>query len=220
MSDQPFLPSPQLAYAPPRPLTRRLMRRLGVFLPLAAVVISGYWWIPRALHTGMVCYWQSKCSEYRASPDAVVAKSATTNPSAAKIAVVPKPWAKFYELLSPPGMISEGTAFLHQIQRSDGEPVLVGVDMYTTPNDRTVYFILRAYRPGTLLRPPEQVQQTISHFTHTEGYTLYAGQLDPADPTHFVLRLTTDRRTHVFDGWARKEIILEDRAAATPPPPP
>src|SRR5688572_19197667 len=98
-----------------------------MLLLLAAA--SAMWWLPLVWHRAQILYWQSRCATYSAPEGTVVVSGASmyaelmaaaTQPSSRAPGLVVKEWARFYELISPPGLSSDGTLFVHVMQRPSG----------------------------------------------------------------------------------------------------
>jgi hypothetical protein len=214
----------EIEYAPPeRSLVRRLRRR-AVPVLLLLTALSAYWWLPPAWFRAQVLYWQSRCADYEAPADAIVAsQSRGKDGFAVRSGTVPKEWTRFYNLMSPPGLLSHGTAFLHMLRRPGGQRVMVAVDFFDrgyTGGLANRQLHVRVFKPGEGARLPTQVQDKVFLHPVADEYRVYAGKLDPHDPTHFTIRLDSGTDELVFDGWVREDsVTIQERRASTPPPP-
>lgn len=222
MSETPN-PNPQpIEYAPPlKPLRRRLRRAAGPLL-LLAMVLSAPWWGKALWLRAQLIYWQNRCMTYTAPPETITTRISWFDevPSLRPIeSAIPHAWARFYQLVSPPGFQSGGTLFLHEMRRPSGTRLLVAVD-YTTPNNfQWGYFHIRAFEPGQGWKLPRQVEdiQWRVPLQLGRGAAFHAGQIDPGDPTHFTARFTSMDVEYQLDGWIRKDTIdLEVKPATQP----
>lgn len=222
----------QIDYAPPLSSRRRVVRR---WLPRALVitfVASAYYWGPPAWRGAEVLYWQSRCARHTMPAETIVAFEPASSDSGASraSAVIPTEWARFYGLISPPGFQSRGTIFLHTRNRPNGEPVLVAIDYLgrlvfgdgeTGPSDALVQ--IRTFKLGTGMNSPKQLSDEARRMPVRRGaqaFRIFAGQIDPNDTTHFMIRCEADGERQVIDGWILNEgVDLEARAIITPPPP-
>jgi hypothetical protein len=134
---------------------------------------------------------------------------------------VPQEWAKFYAMLSPPGMFSSGTVFLHERTSPSGNRRLVAVDaslsMHSTP---AILLVPRVIRPGSLLaEPAESIHTSAGYISAPPADAVHAGQLDSADASHFTIRVVSNSREQILDGWLRDDdqVVIERRSSATAP---
>src|SRR5207302_434407 len=98
---------------------------------LAVVAIISLRLLPVAAHRARLMYWQNRCLTY--SPPSGV----WVTP---KQKHVVRDWTAFYALLSPPGLKSDGTIFLHERRTPSGKRRLVSADViYGTGNYYTNY---------------------------------------------------------------------------------
>ena len=210
---------PLIGYAPPRhPILSFVRRHLRLTL-LLLVVASAVRWVPFVWHRGQVLYWQEQCAEHVAPPGTVIAATDVGPPYPPPL--VAGQWSSFYSLLSPPGLSSDGTLFLHRLQRPSGEPVLVAVDLDSPDGCVGISLAqIRVFRIGRAARLPQQLQDSVVFLTADEKYRFYAGQTDPADPTHFTVSYQADANNYVIDGWVREaSVVLEHRKPPIQRPP-
>jgi hypothetical protein len=216
---------PPVEYAPGEPPARRRLRRLVLPAILLTLVVSAIWWAPLLWFRTQVWYWQRRCATYEASPDVVVsgkAPAADGGAASSTTAVVPTEWTRFYNLVSPPGFISNGTAFLHERRRPDGDAVIVAVDVVRGVAPPTLEFRVRVFKPGDFIRSPLQVQDDVKYISvpPPSEYRVYAGAPDPADPSHFDFRYDFAGHTSRIDGWVRDDgVVLQERRTTTQPLP-
>jgi hypothetical protein len=201
---------PKLNYAPPSPMHRRESFRRWIYLTVAlAILIAGRWWIPRAWRRAELMYWQHRCMVYSPPKDQVVFKGQIgfdrSLVSAQYSEVIPYAWSHFYNLASPPGLISNGTIFLHALRNKRGIR-LVSLDVGELP-DGTYDALARVFYPGTSRHAPAQC----SGYSHVylasdkERLLVFAGHADPMDVCHFTFRIVTGTKQQIFDGWLQND---------------
>ena len=197
--------TPQLNYAPPPPMHFRRSFRRWVYLVVSLMlIVSGWWWIPPAWRRVELLYWQRQCLNYEPPVGQIVADSQS------HLSVSPLPWRRFYTLLSPPGFNSAGTVFLHEMKRSDGARRLVAVELTKYPDGIELDF--RVFFPGNALRSPAEIINSWAGSTIFPGkfnYKAIAGQLDPADRSHFTFELILDGERQIENGWLTQYDTVE-----------
>lgn len=232
---------PRLQYAAAPPWHRRHVWSRALFaVGFVCIAISAARWLPALLGQAALVYWQNRCAQYSASPEKVVFSEVNSSTSArgidpAPVAAgeVPRAWNEFYARLSPPGLRSAGTAFLHTLRNGSGER-LVAVDVIhsssATSGERDV-LLPRVIATGSWLRPPREIWVSPNETTQTSKspqpadvlslsgveeagpYRVFAGQIDPADASHFTIRFESGDRSGVVDGWLRDDdtVLLSER---------
>jgi hypothetical protein len=240
-------PPPQLHYAPASPGFSRLHRRLLYLTTAAVLIASSYFWLPVLKLRAQLLYWQHRCMTYTAGPDAVVyddLREAKSPVPQSVSGVVPQPWARFYALHSPPGFRSKATLFLHRRVRPDGAERLVAVDLFLVPSSpqSIAAAAVRVFEPGSLTRVPRTSSSPnpSANFSLIGGahtvtsdvfYTptvqpkatppmslrFFAGQPDPADPSHFTIDYEDPAGRHTLDGWLQNDdtVLLQPRRPPT-----
>jgi hypothetical protein len=209
---------PQLDYAPTLPWRRtRLARLLCGLLFLAALSGGTVLIYPRVRDQWQVLDWQARCMAAPVPPDAVVFKSYSWTVSDA--GGIPFAWRKLYAAISPPGLGSKSTVFLHEMRTPGGKRRLVAVDIDWTPmrpgfGPYSLGLSARVIRPGAgMIRP--QLVSTSNHSLSIadEKARVLAGALDPADPSHFTFTYEHPGRSTVFDGWLRDDdsVSIQER---------
>src|SRR4051812_23793610 len=114
---------PPLDYAPPLPWRRtRTARRIVLGTIVLTTVLVAWRFAPRAWHQARLLYWQRQCMNHVAPSGQVVYSQKDS------VALVAPEWARFYELLSPPGGRPNATLFLHELHSPSGNRRLVEVE--------------------------------------------------------------------------------------------
>jgi hypothetical protein len=171
--------------------------------------------IPTIVRRMQLLSWQRQCMTFTFGPRQTIVNIATTQPVYGGIAF---PWQEFYARLSPPGLRSDGTVFLHELTSPAGHHRLVAVDLYlafmfkTTVN---IAYISRVIVPGTLMSDPKEILPGVYRATFRNLATparLFAGTTDPTDPSHFSIPFAFRKYTGHIDGWLRDndQVILEE----------
>jgi hypothetical protein len=205
-----------LNYAPTPPMHRRgSFRRWFYAIVLLAIIAPGWWWAPLAWRRTRVLYWQQKCIAYTAQPDQVIYDQAS------KTCVLSSAWSHFYTIISPPGSRSDGTLFLHQMQKPNGERRLVVAEVDETnfnyqiaPPNFKIEVWTHVFKLGTFTEQPAEVSSydrnhvvigSTGYGTILNATKVYAAAADPADPTHFTFRTSDQNGGHIYDGWLQND---------------
>jgi hypothetical protein len=163
---------------------------------------------PVLWHRAQLLYWQSRCMSYQASPGPIVFSS----PSAIH------DWQVFYAMISPPGLNSYGTLFLHDRTSKSGNRRLVAVDGLKIWSGSSPYpslilnFSIHVIKPGSLWSNPKAgPSYTVPLAIAADA--IYAGQIDSNDSTHFMIRVLTTQTERIIDGWLLDDdrVVLEAR---------
>ena len=131
-------------------------------------------------------------------------------------------------LPAPPGhpllqklpTIPLSTLFLHRMKSRAGADYLVEVILIGTPRGHESLDFLAAetYHPGTLFKGMSRTygcsgallrQSKHQSVREAKTITIYAGQLDPADSSHFTVRYTMDGGPGTVEGFLRDDGSLE-----------
>lgn len=203
----------KLEYAKKRSWHHRLPVRALTALSLGiSIALGAAAWGRPTWNKLQLMYWQSRCMRYSAPADQV-------NVSA-RITHLPHAWQRFFELFSPPGLTSYSTAFLHERISRSGNRRLIAVDLFTNHCTGSWDVIPRIVIPGGMLSRPTEIISK-SGALAMGGFTkLYAGQCDPEDSAHFVIRYERDAEVQVIDGWLGDDdtVRLEPREPITSSP--
>lgn len=203
------------APAPPRYRRKAVRRAIGLALLVAVALPLGWKAGPPAWQRLKLLYWQRQAMSYTPPPDQVVYDEASGFSSFAK------PWEHFYQLFSPPGRLPAATLFLHERRNGKGQIRLVAVDGSNGPSvaANPMHFMMSVYviRPGGAFTQPMVVadaSQLINvRSTFSDHVRRYAGQPDPADPSHFTMRCQVKDQSIIIDGWLQDDdtVKLERR---------
>ena len=229
----PQLESPALDYAPGAPIRRRRRIRRVIRLGLAlATVIAAFVWGPTIWSRAKLLYHQRQCLTYVAPADQVVFDSNPTrvallahdpNYLIARGCAFRKPPPQWSAILtasgSPPTASPTALIFLHEL-RAGGIKRLVQLER-TAAADESAYFLpgydvaTHSMTLATFGKPQVTEQQfpwaidvLDSIGPHTD-IRIYAGQLDPADPSHFTVRFESRGETHTAHGHLRPDGHVE-----------
>ncbi len=208
--------STPLNYAPPPPLHQR--RAFGRWLLITFLLGIGaicVWWGPAIWTRLQLLYWQHRCMVYL-PPNGQIAMAADSKGVISQS--IPAEWTRFYSLLSPPGFSSDGTVFLHELKKHDGQRRLVVVDVVIL--DRKTDGVLpfaRVIIPGDLTTLPKE--KPLSGATDRltlvgpKRLTIYAGSIDPGDSSRFIFRANVQGKEIIYDGWLRDDdaVVINQR---------
>jgi hypothetical protein len=215
--------APELVYSPPLPWRRRRRVRWLATLALGALIAStGPLWVPPLAGRTLMLYWQQRCLGEHVSNSTVVHEHAASEVVSGGVKRVPAHWEKLYDRISPPGLWSDGTVFLHELRSPRGTRRLVAVDVHGPPagQARGERDLLALYyhtlEPGTVIRPPRLLQTagySLVIDANRGAYRIFAGIRDKNDPSHFTFDVEAAGRRTVWDGWLRDDdtVDLEER---------
>src|SRR5262249_20853157 len=134
---------------------------------------------------------------------------------ASAIGVVPDCWFRFYAKLSPPGLVSQGTVFLHEMKTPAGQRRMVAVDLVRAcVNSRGGYdAVPRVFTLGSPMHLPRELRCRTSWFSFSGDVRVDVAELDPSDLSHFTFRYSKDGQESFVDGWLSDDdtITLEHR---------
>jgi hypothetical protein len=210
----------QLAYAPARPW-RRPLRMIRRTLLLVIILAGGsfVWWQhkPLAAHAQLL-YCQYRCETHADSATAVVASvgplgKITSSPipafwtfceSASAIAPRGNAGGRF----RPLPVFTPTLAFLHRRRSRGGHDRIVAVQCI--PVYLSSFSVLQAFQPAVIepagwwpltSRPIIHESKINGGFPIDVPVKAFAGQPDPADPTHFTIAYTVRKQAGIVDGW-------------------
>jgi hypothetical protein len=191
---------------------------------------------PRLIRYTQTLHFQRQCLTYAAPGAQVVLETNpaeakklivdpryATDPSGAIAYLVPAQWTSLYASLGS-GFQTSGTVFLHERVAPSGTRVLVGIDVnlislnYVARTAATMG--ARILEPGSAFRGPRMSMTAtrgdgsqIQFDPETDRLTIYAGQPDPNDASHFTIDYDLNGARHTLDGWVvdANEIKIESR---------
>jgi hypothetical protein len=234
----------ELHYAPlPPPHRRRAFTRVVVIAAILAALLAAWGHIPQFRERVRLFRLQRSCLHYK-PPDGTIALrlSPATSKSQFRVSVAQsttaQPWVTLYATLSPPGLKSDGTAFVHERTSPAGHRRLVCVDLsgdslgykgrgLSLPFVSTeLVFTTKVFEVGTFTVPKEFPIGRFLYCTTPPDVpvTVAYGKADDKDDSHFTIELDADDVTRIIDGWLLDDdrLVLEFRDGdhATPPAPP
>jgi hypothetical protein len=193
----------QLDYAePPRWYRRRSWRRAVLAVIAATMLLLAWKLSPEIWRRAQLRYWQSQCLTFHAPPDTVVAADRD-----------PIPWQKYRRFVRAGATRSLGMIYLHEMQAPGGARRLVVVDSYKL-GDLAVP-LARVFSVGSAGAPPVEVRGDTSPTCSIPfNSTIFFGQLDPQDRSHFTFRYVSPAGEPVTqDGWLQHDdrLVIEER---------
>lgn len=153
--------------------------------------------------------------------------------SGAPVAVgrVPQSWIRFTpSLMKMTRPLPGAILFMHERQTPAGEKRLLVVFSGFDPAQAPPLFIpgfdldVNVIAPATFrtpardVSPPCIIDVLFSHPRTPPMSKVYAGQADPADPTHFTIRYEMYGKTGIVDGWLRDHDRVEIKVRDGPNP--
>jgi hypothetical protein len=209
----------QLDYAQASAWRRRKgIRRVVLITTGLVVLLLSLRWLAPAWDHARLLHFQGQCLAYHLPADRVVSGSADQD-------VCAPCWREFYALFSPPGRKVQGTVFLHEMRRPDGERRLVALEASNVNNgwhDRLggrIAFEYHVFAPASPWRRATLLANAPLNLSipYQDGAGVHlqvlAGQPDPADAAHFTLKVRNGPRSITFDGWLGPDdtLLLEPR---------
>jgi hypothetical protein len=213
----------QLQYAEPPPWhRRRWFRRVIAVAVLGVLAGSTVIWLPRLRHHLHVLHCQAWCMSYSPEPhEPVYIRPGPATLKALASGVpwsdihptplgVPAQWSTLYGMISPPGLKSVGTAFLHARNAPGGEPRLVAVDiarLTSGSNGGGIVLTYRVVAPSSFGKP-RLLASDEKEFPAppTGSLVVYSGQPHSDDPSHFTILYEAEGGpTMIINGWLRSD---------------
>jgi hypothetical protein len=118
-------------------------------------------------------------------------------------------WRDFYRLASPPGRNTGAVLFLHKLRSPAGHERLVAVDGFLSAGSAHLRLASSVFTPATLFSRPQFVtdnaRYSLAEVGELQAERVFAGQLDPADASHFTILYETAAGTGVIDGWLKDD---------------
>jgi len=224
-----------LEYAPVLPRQRQRTRRWVLAVAAAIFVVSGYFWVPIVRDRLMLLHFQRQCMNYTAPATQVIFTNdlfdlANVSPRSdysiwsdgsalLKTAQITHSWDRFAGGLSRLFTL----AFCHRLQSPAGHDRIVFVTFTPPPPAGLGYavgFDSEVFVPGSLFAAPEfrLTGSTLSVVRPHGTFTIYAGQIDPADPSHFTIIYRHGNQDSVIDGWLNDDdtVSMQERKSGSP----
>jgi hypothetical protein len=220
----------QLHYAPPPPTFRRRLRRIAFWTAIGLLLLLAASLMPSVLRQARLLRLQRACEQYSAPATQVVYDYGPppTGQVQQHAASLPQ-WDAFLRM-APLAARTYGTVlFLHARQSPSGHHRLVALTIaspgpFMRPSPVQLLLNAQVIQPGKAWRAPRLVSSNvipspvppprpISLERLAHGIRFYAGQVDPADASHFTLSYTIGTQPGLIDGWLRDDdsILLEAR---------
>ena len=217
-----------LQYAPRPPALRNpRLRRYALLLVIGAIVVMTLLRAPRIVNYVLLLRHQRACMAYIAPPTQVILETDPieakkllaadsgydTNSQATLAYLIPPQWLAYHTPIGGSFQTS-GTVFLHERTSRTNVRCLVAVDVNLIPlAPRQVASLgARIIRPGSVLRGPRTGQSVtrgdgaqISFDRDAQRLTIFAGQPDPNDSSHFTIDYELDGAHITLDGWLEDE---------------
>ncbi len=233
-----ILPPPQLDYAPAPPLHRSAAVRRWARVALIVGLFVGIVWIsPRIIQRLRLLRLQQQWMRYSAPPSEVVYENDPAEMT--RLLAAPSRYLRStnqphfaYRVPDVPQLFGQigfgeaaGTVFAHRMITKQSVERLVHVQLYHMASISpwgSVDIELSAcpYEPASFYRPLRSrhgrtARGDGSWIRISPGDTLriFAGQMDPKDPSHFTVDYLLNGVRHTVDGWLTDEatVIIESR---------
>jgi hypothetical protein len=227
----------EITYAPAAaPARRAAVRRAVRVLAVAAAILGTMWALPPLWRHAEIVQLKRDCMKYDAAGGTVVCETrpdradrllddpryqpmtsrATARSEVPRgAALVPESWSELCLRLSPPGVRSDGTAFLGVLRRPDGVRRLVGVDIGEDGVAGRWNLRWTTIEPGGPVGRPfmRNFDVTYPFPPDSPPIRVFAGLRDPADPSHFSIEFHSDHGRCFIEGWLRDDdtVLLEPR---------
>lgn len=215
----------QLDYASP---SRRKVKRRVVMAVAALALLAGGWkYGPGAWDHARLLYYQGKCLEYGGAADEVVYEDDGRTVIRSRYSA---DLAKYNGVRSPPGAKQGALLFMHEMRTAEGERRLVTVEaslrmgIFSAPRieyERSAMKLADLYsqrRGNTLVTTSCSSERPSLDDGKVYPLKIFAGQIDPQDPSHFTIRFEIGGMQGVLDGWLESDghIRLEERDPVRP----
>lgn len=203
--------SQQLDYAPK---TQQKARRRIAFAIIAIVLIVGLWrWGPHSWRHAQTLYFQNQCIKHQAPPDQAVLSWDGAN---WKSRAGPVALDRYYALASPPGRQPHPIVFLHERQVAGRASRLIVVQTYNLPahdGPRQWFAIESIGLMGFLSQKSDLRTDAMEALRGAKTFTVFPGQIDESDSSHFTIKVISDGNERIFDGWltASDDVVIELR---------
>jgi len=212
------MPSPQtLHYGPALPLhKRRSFRRAIALLVILFLGIGAAIWGPTLGRWTQTMYWQRRCMDCTLPLDRVVFESDIGGAQTVTDQTMNHLVSGLYGVDN--SYFGGQSAFLHRMQRPDGQERLVWVriefktDIQGIPNADCQ---VDTWIPGRLYKMPNFSRSTESfaRFSFKWKSRFMAGQIDPQNPNHLTINYEQEGKQYIIDGWLNNqdELLISER---------
>jgi hypothetical protein len=194
-------PTRRLDYAPNSALHRRVYHRAFRIVAVAGLIAAGYFWGPGIWKWTQFLYWQHQCLVFSKPPNHLVFDSDKSffEPAAAL--------TRFEKLGGSTRYGHNATIFLHEMRSPNGSAWLVSLSSCGTLPDDQIVVGTEARRPrGFIESAGNQYSYTECHFAlpeHSKGLRVFAGQLDPVNPSHLTFEYEVNRCKQTMNAWLK-----------------
>ena len=141
----------------------------------------------------------------------------------------PSPADAFLNLFeNSPYPVWRGVVFSHARKRPDGAERIVIITGISQINVAGTSYskgcFWRVFERGNLTKDPKELLSANSGAwlpNFTQFLSIYAGQPDPLDESHFWFDIMTENQRITYDGWLRNDdtVVIEPRPATSTPAP-
>jgi hypothetical protein len=215
----------ELQYAQPLPWHRRPRARKMIYLSAAILVaLSAFIWGPEIWRRCEAVYWEKQCMAYTAPPDQVVYSDVPETVAAlqAQPGYAAKGGAVSYTPVELQKVLSRivPTVFIHERKTKNGDRFLVEIVVLTSTQDAgngSTVLVLDgwAFPPKSLItRPRPSISgDGEAMFVPMRAMTVFAGQPDSEDASHFTIRVKAGAEDKIVDGWLKEDgrVVLQER---------
>jgi hypothetical protein len=212
---------PQLDYAPKTRSHRNRWLLLILFLLIAPFGSVAARWTHLAYARLQIQSLYRRCATDVRPATHVVFSS--TEGSIRTVTYAPSYWLELNRTASNISIGSVGTAFLHELRKTNGDRRLIGIDIIPPRGihlgDDVIYLEPCVYAPASLLHLPSKVSEGQTslrqRLSTAKSIQIYAGQPDLGDPSHFTIPFTLDGEAGVIDGYLQNDDSVTLKARRT-----
>jgi hypothetical protein len=209
-----------LNYAPRPSRSRSYVRWLYRWLWATALLAATFFWGPGTLRWIDFLYWQHRCQSYDLPSDRVVYEMTQAPPrnphdpfqTMPLHGIITQP-EKCWPAIHFDPTCDHSTVFLHEMRRPDGQWRIVWLHIPSRWADPYVnYTALMCDQWEVSWRPQNLCTWNYVNFvdnfpsiTDSHHWKIYAGQLDPSDPSHLTVDYQIDGQRHTCDAWLNNQ---------------
>lgn len=222
-----------LNYASPPPWhRRRRVRRWAGVSVVGLVVVCAIWWREPLWFQARMHYWEWRCATYTAPADQIVFASDTATVKALSgdrqytkfrgqkgmtvLRTAPPCFTEWSRLAGINLWTGRTPAVMHKMQNGHGESRLLVLAW--GPATQRTFVLKRDSQLGTPVLSRAQCHGDIYCLvSRNEGrLRVYAGQVDPADPSRLTLRFEVDGQTGYIEGRLGEDDRLDLKVHCAP----